>query len=57
MVLVFIYFFKKLPNFCGHICGLGLISVRLRFIKFPPRVVQPTAHLSWINIMLQAMDE
>jgi len=38
-------------------CGLGLISGRFRFIKFLPSVVQPTAHLSWISVMLQAMDE
>jgi len=25
----FIYFLQKFPNFCGHICGLGL-SVRIR---------------------------
>ena len=43
MVTSFIYFFQKLPNFCGQICGLGLISVR--FTKFLASVVQPTAHL------------
>ena len=57
MVAVFIYFFQKFPNFCGQICGLGLISVRFRFTKFLPRVVQPTAHLSWTSVVLQAMDE
>jgi len=30
MVPVFIKFFQKFPNFCGQICGLGLISVRFR---------------------------
>ena len=57
MVQVFIYFFQKFPNFYGQMCGLGLISVRLRFPKFLPSVVQPTAHLSWISVTLQAMDE
>jgi len=57
MVPVFIYFFQKFPNFCGQICGLGLISVRFRFPKFLPSVVQPTAHLSYISVMLQAIDE
>jgi len=50
MVTVFICFFQKLPNFWGQICGLGLISVRFRFTKFLPSVVQPTAHLSWISV-------
>ena len=57
MVPVFIYFFQKFINFCGEKCGLGLISVRFRFIKFLPSVVQPTAHLSWIIVMLQMTDE
>jgi len=57
MVPVFIYFFQKFPNFCGQMCGLRLISVRFKFTKFLPSVVQPTAHLSWINVMLQGMDE
>jgi len=57
MVPVFIYFFQKFLNFCNQVCGLGLISLRLRFAKFLPSVVQPTAHLSWISVMLQAMDE
>jgi len=57
MVLVFIYFFQKFPNFCGPMCGLGLISVRFMVTKFLPRIVQPTAHLSWISVMLQLMDE
>jgi len=38
-------------------CGLGLISVRFTVTKFVPSVVQPTTHLSWISVMLQAMDE
>jgi len=39
-------------------CGLaGLISVRFRFTKFLPSVVQPAAHLSWISVMLQVMNE
>ena len=42
MVLVFICFFQKFPNFCGQMCGLGLIGVR--FIKFSPSVVQLAAH-------------
>jgi len=37
-------------------CGLGFISVRFTFTKFLPSVVQPTAHLSWISVMLQGMD-
>jgi len=57
MVPVFIYFFQKFPKFCGQICGLGLISVRLRFTKFLPNIVQLTAHLSWISVTLQVMDE
>jgi len=57
MVPIFIYFFQKFLNFCGQICGLGLISVRFSFTKFLPSVVQPTAHLSWISVMLQTMDE
>jgi len=57
MVPVFIYFFQKFSNFCGQMCGLGLISVRFTFAKFLPSVVQPSAHLSWIRVMLQAMDE
>ena len=44
MVPAFIYFFQKLPDFCGQMCGLGLISIS--FTKFQPTVVQPTAHLS-----------
>jgi len=28
MAPVFIYFFQKIPNFCGQLCGLGLISVK-----------------------------
>jgi len=54
---VVIYFFKKFPNFCVQMCGLDLISVRFRFTKFLPSVVQPTTHLSWIRVMLEAMDE
>jgi len=46
MVPVFIYFFQTFQNSCGQMCGLGLISVRFRFTKFLPSVVQPTAHLS-----------
>jgi len=57
MVLVFIYFFQNFPRFCGQMCGLGLISVRFRLTTFLPSVVQPTAHLSWITVMLHAMDE
>jgi len=57
MVPVFIYFFQMFPNFSGQMCGLGLLGVRFRFTKFLPSVVQPTAHLSWISVMLQAMDE
>jgi len=38
-------------------CGLGLISVRFRFTKFLPSGVQPTAHLSWISVMLPTMDD
>ena len=57
MVPVFICFFQKFPNLCGQMCGLGLISVMFRFIKFLPSVVQLAAHLSWISVMLQAMDE
>ena len=57
MVLVFIYFFQKFPNFCGQMHGLGLLSVRFRFTTFLPSIGQPTAHLSWISVMLQAMDE
>jgi len=61
MVPVFIYFFQKLPNFCGQMCSLGLIisvrSVRFTFTKFLPSVVQSTARLSWISVMLQSMDE
>jgi len=38
-------------------CGLGLISIRFRFTKFLPSIVQPTAHLSLISVMLQAMDK
>jgi len=55
--LFLFYFFEKFPNFCGQICGLGSISVRFRFTKFLPSVVQPTAHLSWISVMIQVMDE
>jgi len=59
MVQVFIYanFFQTFPNFCGQMCGLGLISVGFRFTKFLPSVIHPTAHLSWISVMLQAIDE
>jgi len=57
MVPVFIHFIQKFPNFCGQMCGLGLRSVRFRFTKFLPNVVQPTAHFSWISVMLHAMDE
>jgi len=57
MKTVLMYFFQRFPNFCGQICGLGLISVRFRFTKFLPSVVKPPAHLSWISVMLQAMDE
>ena len=57
MVPVFIYFFQKLPNFCGQMSGLGLISFRFTSTKFLPSVVQTTAHLSWISVMLRAMDE
>jgi len=56
MVQVFIYFFQKFPNIYGQMCGLGLISIRLRFTKFLPSLVQLTAHLSWVSVMLQAMD-
>jgi len=38
-------------------CGLGLISVKFGFSKFLSSVVQATAHLPWISVMLQAMDE
>jgi len=48
MIPVFIYCFQKFPNFCGQMCGLA---------KFQPSVVQPTAHLSWISVMFQAMDK
>jgi len=41
MVLVFMYFSQKFPTFMVR-CGLALIGV-----------VQPTAHLSWICVMLQ----
>jgi len=34
MVLFFTYFFQKFSNFCGQMCGLGLISVSVRFTKF-----------------------
>jgi len=34
-----------------------LKSVRFRFTKFLPNVVQATAHLSWNIVMLQAIDE
>jgi len=34
MVLVCICFYQKLPKFCVRMCGLGLKSVRFRFIKF-----------------------
>jgi len=37
--------------------GLGLISGRFMLTTFLPSVVQPAAHLSWISVMLQAMDE
>jgi len=57
LVKVFIYFFQNFPKFCGQMCGLALISVRFKFTTFLPSVVQPTAHLSWITVMLQAMDE
>ena len=57
MVPVFICFFPKFPSFCGQMRGLGLISVRFRFTKFLPSVVQLTVHLSWISVMLQAMDK
>jgi len=57
MVPVFIYSCQKFPNIRVQMCGLGLISVRFRFTKFLLSVVQPTAHLSWISVMLQAMDE
>jgi len=57
MVSVFIYSFQKFPNISGQMCGLSLISIRFRFTKFLPSVVQPTAHLSWISVMLQVMDE
>jgi len=57
MVPVFIYFFQKFPDFCGQMCDLGLVSVRFTVTKFLPSVVQPIAHLSWISVMLQAMDE
>ena len=36
MVLVFIYFFQKFPNFCGQMCGLGLISIRPNSTKRSP---------------------
>jgi len=57
MVPVFIFFFQNFLNSCGQICGLDLISVRFRFTKFLPSVVQSIAHLSWISVMLQTMDE
>jgi len=57
MIPVFIYFFQKFSTFCGQMCGFGLISVRFKFTKFLPSVAQPTAHLSWISVMLQVMDE
>ena len=57
MVPVFIYFFQKFPNFCGQMCGLGFISIRFRFTKLLSSVVQPTARLLWISVMLQAMDK
>ena len=52
MVPVFIYFVQKFPNFCSQMCGLGSMSVRFMFTKFLWSVVQPTAHLSWISVML-----
>jgi len=30
---VYIYFFKKCPNFCCQMCGWGSLSVRLRFAQ------------------------
>jgi len=39
MVPVFIYCFQKFQNFCGEICGLGLMSVSFRFTKFLPSVI------------------
>ena len=57
MVPVVIFFFQKFLNFCSQICGSGLISVRYRLTMFLPNVVQPTAQLSKISVMLQAMDE
>jgi len=38
-------------------CGSGLITVRFTVTKFLPSIVQPTAHLSLISVLLQAMDE
>jgi len=59
LVPVFIQLFQKFPNFCVQICGLGLglvygigLRVRFRFTTFLPSVVQSTAHLSWISVML-----
>jgi len=53
----FISLFQKFPNFCGQMCGFGLVSVRFSFTKLISSVVQPTAHFSWISVMLHAMDE
>ena len=53
MVVVFIYFFQMFSSFCVQICGL--VS-GVRFTTFLPSVVQSTAHLPWISVMLQAMD-
>jgi len=60
VVPVFIYFLKKFPNFCGQICGLGLI--RARFTKFLLSVVQPRDEhwtgfgLDWIRTMTNFVD-
>ena len=60
VVPVFIYFFKKFPNFCGQICGLGLI--RARFTKILLSVVQPRDEhwtgfgLDWIRTMTNFVD-
>ena len=60
MVLVFIYFFQKLPNFVFRfavwVSGLGL-RVRFCFTPFLQSVVQSTAHSSCTNVTLQAADE
>jgi len=57
MVPVFIFHGTGFYSLFSKVSKLLWSDVWFRFNKFLPSVVQPTAHLLWISVMLQVMDE